>query len=115
VTGKYPDYVPTPNRPIPITERGSTARVPPSAEQLARGRELLAAGRKPVTDVVRTPEEAVVASLQAPGHQIGDAIEGPVDGTAGLFECRIDALGRIWRFENLKDSRRLVLAGWLNT
>src|ERR1035437_9639166 len=70
----------------------------PTPDQLARGRELLALGRKPVKDVIRTPEETMRANLEAPGHQIGAVIEGPVDGTAGLFECRVDALGRVWRF-----------------
>jgi hypothetical protein len=104
------------NRTIPITERGSTARVPPSPEQLARGRELLARGRAPIKDVVRNPEELMRANLEAPGHQIGDAIEGDiVRADCGLFQCGIDALGRVWRVEDGGEGKRLVLAGWLNT
>ena len=85
---------------IPITERGSTVRVPAPVPE-------------PVKDVERTPEETVKAALEAPGHQVGDVIEGPVEAEdVGLFACRVDALGRVWRYEN---GMRVVLAGRLQT
>jgi hypothetical protein len=74
---------------------------------------------KPVKDVVRTPEETMRANLEAPGHKIGDAIDGNIARSfradCGLFQCGIDALGRVWRVEDGENGMRLVLAGWLNT
>jgi hypothetical protein len=94
-------YAAPTTKTIPITERGSTVRVP---------------APEPVKDVVRTPEELMRANLEAPGHQVGDVIEGDlVRADCGLFQCGIDALGRVWRVEDGKDGARLVLAGWLNT
>jgi len=76
-----------------------------------------AAGRKPVVDVVRTPEETMRANLEAPGHAVGYAIKtGSVHPReAGGFECMVDGVGRIWRTEDRDDGMWLVLAGWLNT
>jgi hypothetical protein len=128
VAGKYEDFG---RETIPITERGSTARVPAPGEpdrgaelahkraeeaQQAASKATANAADKRIKDVVRTPEETMRANLEAPGHQIGYAIEGDlVRDDCGLFQCGIDAHGRVWRIEDGGDGKRLVLAGWLNT
>jgi hypothetical protein len=68
--------------------------------------------------VVEDPVEIdpVAAALEAPGHAVGDVIEGAERGhTVGFFPCGVDKLGRVWRIEEGDDGDRLVLAGRLQT
>ena len=89
----------------------------PTPDQLARGRELLALGRKPVKDVVRTPEETMRANLEAPGHSLGYAFKtgDALPQKCGLFSCAVDMHARVWRLEDREDGLWLVLAGSLST
>jgi hypothetical protein len=66
---------------------------------------------------VADPVLTLRANIEAPGHAIGDEIKtGEADPTkAGLFQCGIDKLGRIWRVDVRDDGEYLVLAGRLAT
>jgi uncharacterized protein involved in high-affinity Fe2+ transport len=72
---------------------------------------------EPVELTPLTPTGAMHAALEAPGHQVGDVIEGKVQrGDSGLFQCGVDKFGRVWRFdEGDYDGVRLILAGRLQT
>ena len=60
---------------------------------------------------------ALRSALEAPGHAVGDVVDGRMfHGNCGLFQCGVDGLGRIWRIESFGDNDvKLVLAGRLAT